>query len=319
MRVRGGRRTARADPDVLRAPQLVRRPQRDPPGAGGRDLPLRARDATPAVPGRALRRPQRRPDERRDPHAHRPAPRRRCRASCSATRGKRPATTSPGYTWSNANPFAAASLDLDRRIDHVMVGHPKLGGVGHVLGAHSPATCRSTASGAPTTSRSSPSSATDGRLVSARGLLHRAVHHPRDETGREPDDLRQARGRRVGNDREALLLDALDDALRDPLRRERLDRARDRLRLLRLVPVLVGELRRVGVGRERAADVDAVRQRAHRAATRGSRAPRTSSARTRCSRTRRPGPAADDTPTMLPAAARSSRARPARTTLTVPK
>jgi endonuclease/exonuclease/phosphatase family metal-dependent hydrolase len=39
----------------------------------------------------------------------------------------------PGYTWSNANPFAAANLDLDRRIDHVMVGPPKLGGVGQVL------------------------------------------------------------------------------------------------------------------------------------------------------------------------------------------
>jgi endonuclease/exonuclease/phosphatase family metal-dependent hydrolase len=44
--------------------------------------------------------------------------------------------TGPGYTWSNDNPFAAAGLDLDRRIDHVMVGHPKLGGVGHVLAAH---------------------------------------------------------------------------------------------------------------------------------------------------------------------------------------
>ena len=41
----------------------------------------------------------------------------------------------PGFTWSNANPFAAASLDLDRRIDHVLVGQPKLGGVGHVLAA----------------------------------------------------------------------------------------------------------------------------------------------------------------------------------------
>jgi endonuclease/exonuclease/phosphatase family metal-dependent hydrolase len=41
----------------------------------------------------------------------------------------------PGSTWSNANPFAAASLDLDRRIDHIMVGPPKLGGVGHVLRA----------------------------------------------------------------------------------------------------------------------------------------------------------------------------------------
>lgn len=44
--------------------------------------------------------------------------------------------TEPGYTWSNDNPFAAASLDLDRRIDHVMVGQPKLGGAGHVVAAH---------------------------------------------------------------------------------------------------------------------------------------------------------------------------------------
>jgi endonuclease/exonuclease/phosphatase family metal-dependent hydrolase len=44
--------------------------------------------------------------------------------------------TMPGYTWSNENPFAAAGLDLDRRIDHVMVGPPKLGGVGHVRAAH---------------------------------------------------------------------------------------------------------------------------------------------------------------------------------------
>jgi endonuclease/exonuclease/phosphatase family metal-dependent hydrolase len=41
----------------------------------------------------------------------------------------------PGYTWSNANPFTAASLDLERRLDHIMVGQPKLGGVGHVLTA----------------------------------------------------------------------------------------------------------------------------------------------------------------------------------------
>jgi endonuclease/exonuclease/phosphatase family metal-dependent hydrolase len=45
-------------------------------------------------------------------------------------------TRDPGYTWSNTNPFAAASLDLERRLDHVMVGQPKLGGVGHVLAAH---------------------------------------------------------------------------------------------------------------------------------------------------------------------------------------
>ena len=41
----------------------------------------------------------------------------------------------PGYTWSNDNPFAAAGLDINRRIDHVMVGRPKLGGIGHVVGA----------------------------------------------------------------------------------------------------------------------------------------------------------------------------------------
>ena len=41
----------------------------------------------------------------------------------------------PGYTWANRNPFAASTLDLERRIDHVMVGQPLLGGVGHVLEA----------------------------------------------------------------------------------------------------------------------------------------------------------------------------------------
>ena len=112
VRVRRGRRAARPDPDVLRAPQLVRRPQRDPSGAGRRDLPLRPRDAAPAVPGGAVRRPQRRPDERRDPHAHRP--RRVARAPCrvprrvgggrqrasratrgrTTTRSRRPASTS---------------------------------------------------------------------------------------------------------------------------------------------------------------------------------------------------------------------------------
>jgi endonuclease/exonuclease/phosphatase family metal-dependent hydrolase len=38
-----------------------------------------------------------------------------------------------GPTWSNANPFAAASLDADRRIDYVMVGAPKVNGCGHVV------------------------------------------------------------------------------------------------------------------------------------------------------------------------------------------
>jgi hypothetical protein len=36
-----------------------------------------------------------------------------------------------GATWSNTNPFAAASLDLDRRIDHILVGAPKANGCGH--------------------------------------------------------------------------------------------------------------------------------------------------------------------------------------------
>ncbi len=38
-----------------------------------------------------------------------------------------------GATASNANPFNAAALDRDRRIDFVLVGTPKLGGVGHAL------------------------------------------------------------------------------------------------------------------------------------------------------------------------------------------
>jgi endonuclease/exonuclease/phosphatase family metal-dependent hydrolase len=41
----------------------------------------------------------------------------------------------PGYTCANANPFIAPLLDRDRRIDFVLVGTPKLGGVGHVLDA----------------------------------------------------------------------------------------------------------------------------------------------------------------------------------------
>jgi endonuclease/exonuclease/phosphatase family metal-dependent hydrolase len=43
--------------------------------------------------------------------------------------------TDPGATASNDNPFYAAALDRDRRIDFVLVGTPKLGGVGHVLEA----------------------------------------------------------------------------------------------------------------------------------------------------------------------------------------
>jgi hypothetical protein len=41
----------------------------------------------------------------------------------------------PGSTWSNANPFAAADLEPDRRIDYVFVGYPRPGGAGHVTAA----------------------------------------------------------------------------------------------------------------------------------------------------------------------------------------
>jgi len=43
--------------------------------------------------------------------------------------------TDRGATWSNTNPFAAAGLDLDRRIDHILLGAPKANGCGHPLGA----------------------------------------------------------------------------------------------------------------------------------------------------------------------------------------
>jgi len=41
----------------------------------------------------------------------------------------------PGYTWANANPFAARDLEADRRIDYVLVGWPKARGAGHVVAA----------------------------------------------------------------------------------------------------------------------------------------------------------------------------------------
>jgi endonuclease/exonuclease/phosphatase family metal-dependent hydrolase len=40
-----------------------------------------------------------------------------------------------GATASNANPFNAAALGRERRIDYVLVGTPKFGGVGHVVDA----------------------------------------------------------------------------------------------------------------------------------------------------------------------------------------
>jgi endonuclease/exonuclease/phosphatase family metal-dependent hydrolase len=38
----------------------------------------------------------------------------------------------PGHTWVNANPWARADLEPDRRIDYVFAGFPRLGGAGHV-------------------------------------------------------------------------------------------------------------------------------------------------------------------------------------------
>jgi endonuclease/exonuclease/phosphatase family metal-dependent hydrolase len=41
----------------------------------------------------------------------------------------------PGYTWSNANPFAAAECEPDRRIDYILVGFRAEDGAGRVLSA----------------------------------------------------------------------------------------------------------------------------------------------------------------------------------------
>jgi endonuclease/exonuclease/phosphatase family metal-dependent hydrolase len=43
-----------------------------------------------------------------------------------------------GATWDNANPYAAADFEPDRRIDYIFVGRPAARGAGHVL------TCRVT-------------------------------------------------------------------------------------------------------------------------------------------------------------------------------
>ncbi len=42
---------------------------------------------------------------------------------------------SAGFTWDNANPFAARDLEPNRRIDYVLVGWPKEGGAGQIVGA----------------------------------------------------------------------------------------------------------------------------------------------------------------------------------------
>jgi endonuclease/exonuclease/phosphatase family metal-dependent hydrolase len=45
-----------------------------------------------------------------------------------------------GYTWSNANPFAAVDCEPDRRIDYVLVGYPQDHGAGQVTSARVEAT-----------------------------------------------------------------------------------------------------------------------------------------------------------------------------------
>ena len=42
---------------------------------------------------------------------------------------------SPGFTWDNANPFAARDLEPNRRIDYVFAGWPKEGGAGQFVSA----------------------------------------------------------------------------------------------------------------------------------------------------------------------------------------
>lgn len=39
----------------------------------------------------------------------------------------------PGYTWSNTNPFAAATLEPNRRIDYIFTGWPGKRGAGHIV------------------------------------------------------------------------------------------------------------------------------------------------------------------------------------------
>jgi hypothetical protein len=41
--------------------------------------------------------------------------------------------TDPGFTWNNANPYAASQLEWNRRIDYVFSGWPKARGAGMPL------------------------------------------------------------------------------------------------------------------------------------------------------------------------------------------
>ena len=62
----------------------------------------------------------------------------------------------PGFTWSNANPFAARDLEPDRRIDYVFTGWPKPGGRGHATACRCSAPSPWAGSCRPTTTASSP-------------------------------------------------------------------------------------------------------------------------------------------------------------------
>ena len=46
----------------------------------------------------------------------------------------------PGFTWNNANPFAAVDCEPNRRIDYVFVGYPRDHGAGQVVAARVEAT-----------------------------------------------------------------------------------------------------------------------------------------------------------------------------------
>ena len=39
----------------------------------------------------------------------------------------------PGLTWDNANPYAVAEFEPDRRIDYIFLGWPEARGAGHVV------------------------------------------------------------------------------------------------------------------------------------------------------------------------------------------
>ena len=55
----------------------------------------------------------------------------------------------PGHTWSNANRWAAAGLLPDRRIDYVLSGWPRAGGVGHPVRCELVGTASAAAGGPP--------------------------------------------------------------------------------------------------------------------------------------------------------------------------